>query len=152
MLVGPFNIQQASGLSGVGREMIRYLVRTGICVPKGSRKRGRGRALQFTYSDVVMLRAISKLLARGIQPSRLREGLKSLRKRMPQTPVDTIATRFLATDGKYSKLVVEQEIIEDLRTGQFEFSFILDLHPIQAEILEEYEKSPERFKKASRRP
>ncbi len=81
---------------------VRRYVRAGVLQPE----RGSGRALRFSFQDVVFLKAARGLLAARLPSSRVRKALEKLREQirggrpMPDFQIAVEGKRIIATDGR----------------------------------------------------
>ena len=134
-IVGPFKIDVAAELSGLEIGMVDYLCRQGIVTPSESSHRVRGKARLYSFGDVLMLRSLSHLLSKGVSVSRLKDALKVIRKRYPDAINGVSTQRFLVTNGTNIFLRSEDNVFEEInKSGQFVFSFIVDLHAVKNDV------------------
>lgn len=131
-VVGPFRIEKAAEYAQLTKDMVNYLCRHGIAKPTGGTKRGHGCVRQFTFSDILLLRVISKLLASGISVLKLRKSLVALQKR-GNTTEEILSKRYLATDGK-NVYLQDNGVLELLTTGQLTFAFVIELEAVRKEL------------------
>ena len=118
-----FQISRAADLAGLSVPMVDYLCRTGVVHPSASQRRVRGKVRRFTFADLVLLRTLAALLSRGISVARIKEALKTLRRRYPVSSEDVLAERYLVTDGKWVFFKGKNAPLEEVnRGGQFAFS------------------------------
>ena len=130
-----FDSADAVRLSGLTRTMLDYVVRTGLLVPSGAARRRRGVRRSFTFGDVVMLRALARLLGAGVSVLQLRKSLRALRRRHPEITPTSLPGNVLVTDG-YSVLLRDgDDVLEDLSNGQLAFAFVLELRRLRDETL-----------------
>jgi DNA-binding transcriptional MerR regulator len=131
------DIQHAARLSGLTVSMITYLSRVDILKP--SRGGGRGSVRLFTFNDVLFLKVIADLLARGIEVSRLRTALKRARAEA-QTWIDIrrAPRRYLVTDGTELFVRRRGKLESKTKSGQLAFAFVLDLAPTHKKIAGEW--------------
>lgn len=134
LVIDFYNVKSAAKISGLSEHMIGYLRRYGIVTASGSKVGKRGVALKYTYTDILLLRVISRLLTQGISPLRLRKSLNGLQKRGHKTG-DLISKKYVATDGR-DIFIVGNDIVELLESGQLAFAFILELGAIRDEVAE----------------
>jgi DNA-binding transcriptional MerR regulator len=143
-----FGIRRAADLSGLAPAMVDYLCRSGVLIPSGGRRPGRGRGRVYKFGDVVMLRALRQLLKSGISVAKLKNGLESLRSRHQEITI-AAAPRFLVTDG--ARIYFRDDgskLIEELSAnGQIAFAFVIKLREVQQHVVHLLEKSSQ---KASR--
>jgi len=105
--------------------MVTYLGRLDIATPTYG---GRGKARRFTFGDIVFLRALSGLLASGIEVKRLKRALVKLRAHSELwEDIRTAPARYLVTDGTELMVQREGELESKTMNGQLVFAFVLDL-------------------------
>src|ERR1044072_217516 len=126
MIVRAFSIREAAKLSEVSPQMVQYLVRHEIVRPTASGRRRRGRALRFSYGDVVVLRAIAQLLQRGLSVRRLRDAMKELRRWVPSIQPEALpqACRYLVTNGSEAFFHDGNGSPLNILQRQYEFTFV----------------------------
>jgi DNA-binding transcriptional MerR regulator len=141
---GPFPIGQASRLTGLSLAMIDYLCRTAVVVPSASRSsgRGRGRTRRFTFSDVIMMRLIAKLLAQGITVRRLRSDLRKATLRYAAEADVKPPYEYLCTDGERAYFKNKSAPLEDVGSGQYAFGFIVDVDRVHGEVIDLLQQKP----------
>jgi hypothetical protein len=134
-----YTIAQAARLSGLKVPMVDYLCRADILVPTGGTQRpGRGKARQYLFGDIVVLRALAKLLLCGISVSRLRRGLKQLRDKHTQITRTSLPGKYLVTDGRSVYFVDARGTLEDLNaSSQLAFAFVLEIEAIRDEVADQ---------------
>jgi len=120
-------VKKASELSGLSSHMLTYLSRIEVLIPSGNQA-GRGRRRLYTFSDVLFLRVIAELLARGIEVKRLGKALKRA-KEEADTWLDVKARprHFLVTDGTEVMLKKKGQLESITAGGQLVFAFVLDI-------------------------
>lgn len=137
-----FTCRQAARLAGFDNHMmVDYLCRQKLVVPSLRSAPGRGRARLYTFWDVVLLRAINRILSAGIPVARLKKGLSDLQKELKSlTPEEAIIRRFVVTDG-HEIMMVEKagEIVEVTNNGQLAFAFVLDAETARQEVFDQSE-------------
>jgi DNA-binding transcriptional MerR regulator len=134
-VVEKFSIAKAAELAQLSVPMLDYLCRTDVVVPSITGKRGRGRARYYSFGDVVILRAVARLLENGISVHHLRRGLKNLRRHHPEFSPTQVPTRLLVTDGASLLLRERADVVEDLNKGQLAFGFIVELAAVHKEVI-----------------
>lgn len=123
------------------RHMVAYLCRTEILTPSLSPSRGKGERLQFSYADLLLSRAVSTLLARGVSVEKLRDVLKTLRVKLGRDAARTLTNRHVVIVGNRVYLQDSSQAVLDLtNSGQLAFHFVLDAQdvpsrPIVAPVL-----------------
>lgn len=131
-VVQHFSAKSAAHISGLTGDMVNYLCRHRIVPPSGTQKRGRGIARQYTYTDILLLRVISKLLANGVSVLRLRKSLTALQRRGSGS-TDILSKRYVVTDG-YNVFFQEDGSLELLESGQMAFAFVMELGGIRKDV------------------
>jgi DNA-binding transcriptional MerR regulator len=119
-------VSQASALSGLSTDMITYLGRHDILNPT---IRGRGRTRLYAFSDVMFLKVIADLLARGIEVKRLKQSLQRARAECERwIDIRSAPRRFLVTDGTELFIRNRGQLESKTKNGQLAFAFVLDLN------------------------
>lgn len=108
-------------------DMLNYLCREKIVEPGGVGKRGRGRRRAFAFGDIVLLKAIAKLLDGGVSVLRLKRAFASLRKYHPEFKQKGASGGFLVTDGRDIYLREQDGVVELLVRRQLEFVFVVEI-------------------------
>jgi DNA-binding transcriptional MerR regulator len=118
--------------------MITYLGRTDLLNPA---HRGRGRARLFTFNDVLFLKVIADLLARGIEVKRLRDALKRARLESELwIDIRRAPRRYLVTDGTELFVRRRGQLESKTKNGQLAFAFVLDLEPTHKAVAQSWPK------------
>lgn len=131
-----FPASQTSQLTGLSMTMLDYLCRSKVLQPSANRCSGRGNKRLYSFSDVVLLRIIERLLRNGISVSKLRTALAALRKRHPEFASRSPAGALLVTDGKRVYLRQGAQVVEDLAVGQLAFAFVIELETVRRDVRE----------------
>lgn len=136
--IDTFTASDAARLSGITRTMLDYLCREGFVQPSASILRGRGKARQFNFDDLVLLKVIARLLRSGVEVRRLAKGLRILRGRLGSASAEGM--KYLVTDG-HEVFLRENGSLESLaQQGQLTFAFLIDLHVCRMELNEARER------------
>jgi DNA-binding transcriptional MerR regulator len=129
-----FSAQEVRRLSGLSLHMISYLAREHYLEPAYGLGRIRGRARYYSYRDLLVARIIAKLLASGVELTRLKKSIRLLSEHRtwfdPKKPVDV-----LATDGW--KIYYHDRnglLVELTQSRQGAFAFVLDVTKAQMEL------------------
>lgn len=92
-----FRTKEVVRLTGLSQRQLDYWDRTGMFKPSLAEAEGRGSARFYSFTDVVKLRLVKKLLDAGLPAKRLRRCLQFLRELTGEAiPVEAT----LVTDGK----------------------------------------------------
>jgi len=127
-----FTAAEASQLSGLTFDMVNYLCRHDLVSPSKGSKRGRGTRRRYGFTDIILLRVISKLLQNGVSPLRLKDNLTALKGRGVKAN-ELLTTRFVVTDG-FNIYFKDDGVIELLSSGQMAFAFVLELSKLREEV------------------
>lgn len=107
--------------------MVNYLCRHDLLVPSLSEHRRRGKQRRFSYVDLLLARAISRLLDSGVSVLSLRKALSTLRSKIESVPAASFACRLVAIAGDSVYLAQPGQTLIDLTAGgQLAFHFVLD--------------------------
>ena len=146
-----FTAGSAAALSGLSLAMVNYLCRTDVVVPSGNEGiRGRGTRRRYSFGDVVALRLVARLSARGVQPLRVARSLKALRRLHPEITLTSLPATHVVTDGEHLYLRRPGDPLERALDGQMTFAFIFELSDLQREIASQITR-PARRKASTRR-
>lgn len=116
--------------------MVRYLAREGVLNPSQSRvaAKPRGQHLRYSYSDLVILRAIARLLEQGIEVRRLKKDLALVHQRYVKESRRKPDLRYLVTDGRTAMLLEPGQALERLDSGQRAFQFMLNIDSLKQDV------------------
>ena len=157
-----FTAGEASRLAGFARPwMLVHLEREGIFSREHAGERRHGRARRYTFSDVVVLRSINRLLEIGARPARIKkilselgqlQGLAGTREQAEEL-ARGLGTRLFVTDKEAFIVDDEQQVIELLSSGQLAFGFMVEfakcVRPM-TDVIVEYEKRRTKLWKLNR--
>lgn len=144
-----YSLSDAANATDLSKGMIKYLVHKQLVRPGTKSERARGARFYFSFADLVILRAIARMLEQGIEVSRLKRDLNSMRKRLRNLNQETARLKYLATDGFKAYLLSGDELVEEVRSGQFAFRFMLNVGTLRYELVNE-RKSPSEIKRHRR--
>jgi DNA-binding transcriptional MerR regulator len=134
-----YTTKRAAELTDLSPAMLHYFRRIGILSGAGTRGSRRGRKQLYSFGDLVVLRALARLLEQGIEVKRLKDQIRVLIERSQNMTSDPYFVRFLATDGHdIFYCPTSESFLEQATSGQLAFAFLLDVHQIQREIAGEY--------------
>ncbi len=135
--------------------MVDYLCRAGIVIPSVRPNPGHGRSRLYGFGDLVLLRAMKRLLDAGLPVSRLKKALETQQKKFANLGPNTEIAKYLITDGRNVLLANEaSSFIELNKEGQIAFAFIVDVDQARTEVSAGIEKLGRRkaeFPKSIRR-
>jgi len=130
-----FELRAAAGLAGLRPHMVDYLCRERILVPTLRSSPGRGRPRLFSYTDIVLLRALAHLLRAGISVKKLKVALNFLQSSDHEIASTSEATRFLVTDGSEVYYRSRENLVQELTEGrQIAFTFVIEMERVRKEV------------------
>lgn len=136
-----YTVKEAAALSGFKPSMVDYLCRSGTWTPishRGSAKPGRGHARRYCFHDLVILRALGKLLACGIEVAKLKKALRQLKTQHPRITESALPGDFLVTDGQSIYYRSRDKVLEDLLVPrQLAFGFVIELQGLQEALIKD---------------
>lgn len=157
-----FSASEASRLAGFEKPwMLVHLEREGIFRREHAGERRHGRARQYTFADVVILRSINRLLQIGARPARIKKIISELgtlsgldgTRRQVEALSRTLGTRLFVTDKRAFLLNDDEQLTELLRSGQLAFGFMVEFSecvlPV-ANVIRDYEKKRTKLWKQNR--
>jgi DNA-binding transcriptional MerR regulator len=133
-----FSAREVSRLAGFEKPwMLNHLEREEIFVPETEREKHHGRRRSYTFRDLVVLRAINRLLKLGARPKRISEALSQFAKVCPDIIGDASMNgilvkfaeksgHFVVTPNHVTYCRSRDELIELIDGGQMAFSFMID--------------------------
>jgi DNA-binding transcriptional MerR regulator len=105
---------QVCSIVGITYRQLDYWARTGLLLPSITEARGSGSQRVYSYSDLLQLKVIKRLLDSGVSLQAARRAIDCLR-----SSGDDVATANLVIDDRQSVLAhTGEEIIDLLRGGQ----------------------------------
>jgi DNA-binding transcriptional MerR regulator len=133
--INHFPTAQAARLSGLTPMMLDYLCRVEVLVPSQPGRRKRGCPRKYSFGDVVILRALARLLQAGVSVQRLKLALRSLRKHHKDISPTSLPAQYLVTDGRRVYLHERDTLREMDGSNQMAFMFVLELSQVRREVL-----------------
>jgi DNA-binding transcriptional MerR regulator len=129
--------REVSRLAGFAKPwMLNHLEREEIFVPEVSRARHHGKQRNYTFRDLVVLRAINRMLELGVRPKRIKTAIETFGKACPDVIGDVTMEgtqlKFANESGHFIVTPTEvlycqgEEIVSLLKGGQLAFSFMVD--------------------------
>lgn len=116
----------------LSRHMVNYLCRYGILAATLSPERRRGMRRKFSYADLLLGRAVAKLLSAGVSVMALQRALRTLRRKIGAVPFAIFESRAIAIVGNGVYISEPNEpLIELTAQGQMAFQFVLDATQLQ---------------------
>ena len=131
-----FSVAEASKLSGLTVTMIDYVERLESLMPSGPKARCKGMDRYYSFADVVMLRALRRMLDAGLSVKKLKSALAELDVRRTITP-DDLPAALLLTDGKDIYFKRAKDVLEQLSSGQLTFAFVIEMSRLRREVTQQ---------------
>ena len=128
-----FSVAEASKLSGLTVTMIDYVERLESLMPAGPEGRRKGMDRYYSFADVVMLRALSRMLDAGLSVKKLKSALAELDVRHTLTP-DELPADLLLTDGVEVYFKRTKDVLEQLHSRQLTFAFVIEMSRLRHEV------------------
>ena len=136
-----FTKREVHEITGLSLPMVDYLEAHGYLRPayrdetNGVTTRDHGRVRYYSYRDLVVAQVVQKLRAGGVRLPKLKEAIRALDRESEWANPDRLdQIRWLVFDGRKVKLRREDGFLEDIRTGQKSFSFVVALEGTVTEV------------------
>ena len=114
-LASDFSSPQTIEIIGISYRQLDYWTRTGLVRSTAQSAVGSGSRRRYSYSDLLELKLIKRLLDEGIALQRVREVFDYLREELGED----VASADLVINGNKSLLVrTDEQILDALRQGQ----------------------------------
>lgn len=126
--------------------MVNYLCRIELLEPSLSVERRKGVERRYSFTDLVLARAVSKLLRAGVSVCSVRKALCTLKLKLDRLSVSALSGKSVTIVGNAVYLSdAGQPIVELSANGQLAFSFVLDTKKVRSRISK---ASPRKRKRA----
>jgi DNA-binding transcriptional MerR regulator len=130
-VVHSFRTAEVQALTGLSKHMVDYLCRHGLLPVSGSPDRGYGKIRAFDFTDILVGRAIRKLLDSGVSVLAMRTSMSQLRNLLHSDAPATLRDRRIVISGGIPHLSLpDQAPINLLAGGQMAFSFVLEIEEL----------------------
>jgi len=107
--------------------MVNYLCRCDILRPSLSSERRHGVPLKFSFADVVLTRAVARLLQAGASVAALKRALATLRGKLQDVSEDALRNRRVVIVGHSVYMPDDHaHLVELTANGQIAFDFVLE--------------------------
>jgi DNA-binding transcriptional MerR regulator len=122
--------------------MLGHLEREGTFVREHQTDRRHGRARKYTFSDLLILRAINRMLEMGARPARIRDVIHKLSKlsgfsgtrEAAESLVTQLGVKLFIGKNDVYLMSSENELIDLNKKGQLAFGFMIDMHLVAKEL------------------
>jgi DNA-binding transcriptional MerR regulator len=131
-----FLVPEVEHFTGLSKYMLDYLVREDIFLPSASTADKRGVRRQYSYADVVFLRALSEICRAKGRIRHLRKSLLNLRMTVGPLRPGMRLDRLLFVDANDLCLRTSGEGAVVLRSGQMVLAAFVDLAEVTSRISE----------------
>lgn len=99
-------------------------IRGGLIQSSGRPSNGKGTRRLFTFTDLIEIRVLRGLTERGVRLQALKEAIRQLRRSLPESQTELLASTRLVTNGKSVFRLIDEGRLEGLdEYGQFAFAF-----------------------------
>lgn len=136
-----YTAKEAARLTGFQSvAMLDYLQRSGIFLPRRRKLKRRGKERKYEFRDLIVLKAINRLLDSGDSVANLKKSLIEFQKiKWSADPVTLENSegiiKYLLVSGDSVYIRRDAETLVNLsKSGQLTFSFIIDLENLWAEL------------------
>jgi DNA-binding transcriptional MerR regulator len=126
-----YRAPQVCNLVGITYRQLDYWARTDLIRPALRQARGSGSQRLYSFSDVVQLKVIKRLLDAGMSLKKIRSAVEILRQQMDSDR--PLADVTLLSDGQTIYAAhSEEEVVDVFRRGQGVFGIAIG--PVQEEV------------------
>jgi DNA-binding transcriptional MerR regulator len=126
-----YRAPQVCNLVGITYRQLDYWARTDLITPSLQRATGSGSQRLYTFSDVVQLKVIKRLLDAGMSLKKIRQAVEILREQMESDR--PLADVTLLSDGQTIYAAhSEEEVVDVFRRGQGVFGIAIG--PVETEV------------------
>ena len=127
-----YGSMSAVRIAGITYRQLDHWATKGLVRPSLAEAAGSGSRRQYSYGDLVTLRAVKRLLDAGLRLQKIQEIVDSLRSRFDAD----LASSNLVIDGSTVVLVTSSDdLVDVLRNGQGVLN-VLPMAPVQKEVNE----------------
>jgi len=137
-----YSSAQIVALTGIKKDMLNYLCKTGIVVPTSSRKqgvRGHGVHRKYTFTDLVSFKVVKKLCESGVSPLKVNKAIREIHEvgiSLNSLP----ASRVVIFEKSVYKWDDRRKDPFRMSDGQQAFGLFLDLSSIRDELVADIER------------
>ena len=123
--------KKAAEIVGITYRQLDYWARTDLVRPSVADASGSGSRRQYSYRDLLELKAIKTLLDAGIKLESVRTVFAYLRDQLGE---DIASAQIVITNGSAVLVRDNDELVDLLKQGQFVMGSILSLGGVQREV------------------
>jgi DNA-binding transcriptional MerR regulator len=118
-----FRAPDVAKLVGISYRQLDYWARTGLVTPSVQDAGGSGTQREYSFQDVVLLKAIKNLLDTGLNLQKVRKAIDFLRTHLKEAPQ---GLTLLSDGNKVYAATSPDEVIDLLQKGQGVFAIAVD--------------------------
>jgi DNA-binding transcriptional MerR regulator len=118
-----FRAPDVAKLVGISYRQLDYWARTGLVTPSVQDAGGSGTQREYSFQDVVLLKAIKNLIDTGLNLQRIRKAIDYLRTHLKEAPT---GLTLLSDGNKVYAATSPDEVIDLLQKGQGVFAIAVD--------------------------
>ena len=139
-----YKAAEISRLAGFAKPwMLGHLEREGIFVRTYSEQRRHGNVRKYTFMDLLILRAINRMLSLGMRPARIKSVVAKLadakgfldNREAMELLVQTLGVRLFVTQNDAHLVTSDDDILSLTKDGQLAFAFMVDLKESIGEVI-----------------
>lgn len=125
-----FRGPQVCSIVGITYRQLDYWARTGLLHPSISQARGSGSQRVYSYSDLLQLKVIKRLLDSGVSLQAARRAIECLR----SSGEDLASANLVINDQKSVLAQTDEVLIDLLKGGQTVLNMVLPLGGLVSEL------------------
>jgi DNA-binding transcriptional MerR regulator len=126
-----YRAPQVCRIVGITYRQLDYWARTGLLRPSLAQAQGSGSQRRYSFSDIVQLKVVKRLLDAGMSLMRIRSAVEILQEQLDSD--QPLADVTLLSDGQTIYAVSSpDEVVDVFRRGQGVFGIAVG--PVQAEV------------------
>jgi DNA-binding transcriptional MerR regulator len=137
-----FAIHEVVVLTGFSKYMLDYLAREDIFRPTLSASSGRGTRRQYSYEDVVLLRALHTICVGKGKIRHLKESLAKFRETFGSIAPGQKLNKLLVVQGDQLCFFEQDSGATELVSGQMTLSFVIDMSAVCQTIADRVDVDP----------
>lgn len=145
-----FTAKEVMRLSNLTYRQLDYWARTDFIYPSITKQSGNRTMRQYTFTDVLAIRAAMKLLSAGIPLQRLRKAVNRLQKELNEKN-EALYRLVWLTDGENLFILDDRNHIREALTGQYVLTFTVDLGQIARDLQKDVDYMQQREKEGKYR-
>lgn len=129
--IAGYRAPQVQNLVGITYRQLDYWARTDLLVPSVQEATGSGSQRLYSFTDVVQLKVVKRLLDAGMSLKKIRSAVEILREQLDSD--QPLADVTLLSDGQTIYAAhSEEEVVDVFRRGQGVFGIAIG--PVQEEV------------------